>query len=115
MSADEILKWWQSNDNRPIYGYMYGYPYVYSVEKDGSYWRKDRVIQIEKKKIELGRNKDCFIFVWGGPGPDFNIYRFPDYGITWAFSEDEISNDYVMKKFENGWKLVKSEVKHGLV
>ena len=38
----------------------------------------------------LGKDNDCLIFVWGWPGPDANIYRFEDYGVTWAFTKKEL-------------------------
>lgn len=108
MSKEEILKWFNSDSSNPIYGYMYGAPYVYSGGIEKSEWRRDKLIEIKKSEIRLGENKDCFVFIWGWPGPDFNIYRFSDYGVTWAFSESEVDTDYVMEKQGNAWKLVKN-------
>ena len=107
MKNEEILKWFDSDSSNPIYGYMYGAPYVYSAGIEKSEWIRDKLIEIKKSELRLGENKDCFVFIWGWPGPDFNIYKFSDYGVTWAFSESEVDTDYVMEKQGNNWKLVK--------
>ena len=105
---EEILKWFDSDNSNSIYGYMYGAPYVYSCGIEKSEWRRDKLIEIKKSELRLGVNKDCFVFIWGWPGPDFNIYEFSDYGVTWAFSESEVDTGYVMEKQGNAWKLVKN-------
>lgn len=56
----------------------------------GSRTINDEIIEINKSDLTLGKNGDCFIYVWGFPGPDVNIYDFKEYGETWAFSKDEI-------------------------
>ena len=30
-----------------------------------------------------------FVFIWGFPGPDYNDYRFIDYGRTWTFTPED--------------------------
>ena len=86
MTEQEILEWYYSDDCSPIYAYMYGKPWINVCNR----LERDRVIDIEKKELKLGADKNCFIFVWGYPGPDYNVYNFEDYGITWAFKEEEI-------------------------
>ena len=106
MTAQEILDWYESEGDGSIYGYMYGSPWIYN----GSYeeWRRDELIEWKKSELELGRNRDCFCVVWGWPGPDYNIYKFRDYGITWAFTEGEIATDTKMVKNSDGsWTLVR--------
>jgi hypothetical protein len=31
------------------------------------------------------------IYIWGWPGPDYNFYKFSDYGETWAFTKEELA------------------------
>ena len=38
----------------------------------------------------LGSTGPCFVYVWGWPGPDFNVYSLADYGKTWAFTKEEL-------------------------
>jgi hypothetical protein len=40
--------------------------------------------------LEIGIHADCFIYVWGWPGPDANIYEFKDYGKTWSFYKKDL-------------------------
>jgi hypothetical protein len=35
-------------------------------------------------------NPDCFVYIWGYPGPDGNIYEFKDYGKTWSFNKNDL-------------------------
>ena len=64
-----------------FYGTMYGGPYGLHE------W--DKIIEIDKKDIEFCKNEDAFYYVWGWPGPDVNIYKFKDYGKTWAFRKED--------------------------
>lgn len=89
MTNEEILSRYNSAECDVIYGFMYGEPYIFVGGNPRTY-RPDEIIEIEKSNLRLGKNKNCFIFVWGWPGPDANIYYFKDYGRTWAFSPGEI-------------------------
>ena len=51
---------------------------------------KDQIIDIETKEIDWNEKRDKFYWIWGGPGPDFNIYTEDTYGKGWAFTEEEI-------------------------
>lgn len=84
MSNSEILDKWYNPYIKSIYGFMYGEPYLTGKQKD-------KIIEIEKKDCSLSEDEDSLIFIWGWPGPDYNIYYFGDYGRTWAFSEEEIN------------------------
>ena len=88
MNQKEILQKYEQCNH--IYGYMYGSPTIVVYGPNGRIEEPDKVIQIEKQDITLGKDKDCLIFIWGWPGPDANIYKFKDYGITWAFTEEEL-------------------------
>lgn len=81
MNNEEILKRLKHEDF--IYGYMYGRPYINTSHG----YEKDKVIKIKTSELQVGKNKDCFIYIWGYPGPDGNIYKFSDYNVTWSFDE----------------------------
>ena len=92
MDNAEIIKKYESEDVKSIFGFMYGQPFV-NVFKNGNLVReKDRVIEIRKEALDLSRKRDGFFYVWGMPGPDYNFYRFSDYGITWAFTAEELAD-----------------------
>lgn len=71
-------------DNLPdtIWGTMYG-------EK----CTDTNTIILNIKKTALHRTKadDSIIYIWGWPGPDGNIYKYSDYGVTWAFTPEELA------------------------
>ena len=70
-----------------FYGTMYGGPYGKS--------KFDRILEINKKDIKFCKNADAFYYIWGWPGPDANIYYIKDYGITWAFNEEDFREEEV--------------------
>ena len=85
MTEEKILEWYNNPDGRPIYGFMYGYPFENAT--------RDDLIELSKDDVELTENvldEPGFYFVWGAPGPSYNFYRFCDYGKTWAFTPEEL-------------------------
>ena len=88
MDEKEILAWYESDDERSIWGFMYGMP----TEYNGSV--KDALEEWKKNELHLSSSKDSFYVIWGGPGPDFNIYKLSDYGKTWAFTIEEIDMEW---------------------
>lgn len=79
MSKEEIIKWFESSKNDSIVGYMYGNKKI-----------DERTVEISKDSLQMNINKDAFLYRWGWPGPDVNCYKFEDYGITWAFTKEEL-------------------------
>lgn len=61
---------------RGFYGAMYGDP-------------KDKKIYI--KGSTIGGDGNLY-YIWGMPGPDHNVYKHKDYGITWALTEEEFED-----------------------
>ena len=86
MTNNEIRKLFYSPSTK-FYGTMYGGPYGKS--------EFDRILEINKKNIKFCKNTDAFYYVWGWPGPDVNLYYFKDYGITWAFNEEDFKKEEV--------------------
>ena len=64
-----------------IYGYMYGRPLENNKE----------ILQINAAGLNIWDSGFCF--VWGWPGPDYNLYKYEDYGKTWAFTKEEVKED----------------------
>ena len=73
--------------------YIYGYMHCSGHSTSGE------IIKINKSQLKLRRNmspigddfqKLAIIYVWGGPGPDFNTYYIEDYKKTWGFTQDDL-------------------------
>ena len=61
----------------------------------GMHKSKDSVIKIKTKEIykfvfDWAGKGPAFIYLWGWPGPDGNVYLIDDYEKTWAFTEEEL-------------------------
>ena len=78
-------------ESNSIYGYMYGKPYILRSTERKIEKIPDKIIEIKKKELQEGL--EGYIFIWGYPGPDYNYYKFSDYGITWAFTEEELNGN----------------------
>lgn len=91
MTGKQILERLSSGSEQSIFGFMYGKPYV----NTNRGVERDRVIEISVDSLDIIEEESCLFYVWGFPGPDYNVYYFSDYGKTWAFSKDELltSND----------------------
>lgn len=77
MTKSEIVLRMESADG--IYGTMYGgdeEDYVFVPKCDLREWEKDTCTG--------------YYFIWGYPGPDYNVYLFSDYGRTWSFDENDL-------------------------
>lgn len=86
---DRKPKWESDLENfGGIYGYMYGY-------RSENIPLEEDITFIPKDCLQIGKYKDCFIYVWGWPGPDANIYDFKDYGKTWSFNKKDLKNNVV--------------------
>lgn len=49
-----------------------------------------QIVKIEVSNLEWSENQETFIYVWGWPGPDFNLYTRETYGKGWAYTKKEI-------------------------
>lgn len=81
MTKEQILDWWFTPD-------INSNPYIYTKEKDGIY-------EIHKISLMITRSKDAFAYIVNYPGPICDIYRFEDYGTTWAFTQEELENKWI--------------------
>lgn len=58
---------------------------------DGVYVRlRNAIIPIAAKDLVWGNNDEAACYVWGWPGPDYNIYSRGNYKTDWAFTKQEI-------------------------
>ena len=61
----------------------------------GLHKSKDRILKIKTSDIDHyvfnWYGEPAFIYIWGYPGPDYNVYKMSDYGETWAFTEAELT------------------------
>lgn len=76
--------------HKAIWGYMYGRPIYNSVIGT----REEQIIEIKTKAIEWSDDpkvaSEEFLWIWGWPGSDYNIYLKKDYGQTWAYTKKEL-------------------------
>ena len=72
-----------------IYGTMYGQTWLHFSE----YNLRDEVVFIDKKCLKVWDNG--FMYIWGGPGPDYNVYKWEDFGVTWGFTPHDIKDQDV--------------------
>lgn len=94
MTRSEIYKKFYSPSTTYIYGRMYGNKYLLTNDGNGLQIKfLDKILKLNKKDIKIGADGESFIYVWGFPGPDYNIYKFSDYGETWAFEEKDFSEE----------------------
>jgi len=49
------------------------------------------ILEIEKSALSRTKKDDSVYYIWGWPGPDANCYKYSDYGITWAFTPEELA------------------------
>lgn len=83
MTSDEIIEWFNSNEDGSITGGMYG-----------GMLSNDTPIKINKSDLIMSRDKDAFYYLWGYQGPDYTEFRFEDYGITWRINGGVMKNEY---------------------
>ena len=94
MTRNEIYKKFYSPSTTYIYGRMYGNKYLLTNDGNGLQIKiLDRILKIDKKNIKICTDGESLIYVWGFPGPDYNIYKFSDYGETWAFEKEDFNEE----------------------
>lgn len=93
IDTNEVILHWEKEEdfdvydyvmkNEHIYSFMYGHRCnIHPIEKD--------IIQISTKELKWSVDKTVFYYVWGFPGPDFNIYTAENYLKSWAVTKEEL-------------------------
>lgn len=66
------------------------YSLLYSPNRIKSMTLKEQIECIPTSKLKWSFPSTQFIYVYGWPGPDFNVYTAETYGKGWAFTKQEI-------------------------
>lgn len=51
---------------------------------------EEQIVEIQTSKLKWYLNSEGFVYVWGWPGPDSNLYTRETYGKGWAYTKEEI-------------------------
>lgn len=73
-------------------------PVIYSrlytgtiVNADGTSAENNTIVEIETKKFRYHKDdEETAYYIWGWPGPDYNIYSRENYREDWAFTKREM-------------------------
>ena len=80
MTREKILNWWYAPNNNIN-------PFIYGVYNDGEI---DYIESFHKSELLITKRRDGFVF-YNAQLNAFTLYKFEDYGKTWAFSEEELT------------------------
>ena len=50
------------------------------------------IIEIDVSELEWTKDHQEFLYFYGFPGPCYNVYTRDNYGIDWAYTEEELVN-----------------------
>ena len=62
------------------------------------------ILHIDPNSLHF--DEDGMVFIWGWPGPDYNLYKYSDYGNTWALMEREIRMQHHRSSHIHNFKVV---------
>ena len=68
-------------------------PVIYSrlyTNADGTSVENNTIIEIETDNLSWSKDGETAYYIWGWPGPDYNIYSRGNYGKDWAFAKREM-------------------------
>lgn len=68
-------------------------PVIYSrlyTNADGISEENNTIIEIETGNLSWSKDEETAYYIWGWPGPDYNIYSRENYGKDWAFTKREM-------------------------
>ena len=55
---------------------------------------EEQIIKIETSELQWSEDEEKFIYIWGWPGPDYNIYSRDTYGKGWGYTKKEIIKEW---------------------
>ena len=75
--------------------------------------RPAKIIKLEEKIVKRDRDGLGFFYIYGWPGPDYDYYRYSDFGYSWAFSKDELlhAQETEWEKWQRGTCLSREETR----
>ena len=56
----------------------------------GRWFSYDNIDKLSTKEMDI--LPDRMRYIWGGPGPEFDDFKFVDYGKTWSFAEEDLKS-----------------------
>lgn len=68
-------------------------PIIYSrlyTNADGTPTENNTIIEIETGNLSWSKDGETAYYVWGWPGPDYNIYSRRNYKTDWASAKREM-------------------------
>ena len=68
-------------------------PIIYSrlyTNADGTSAENNTIIEIETGNLSWSKDEETAYYIWGWPGPDYNIYSRGYYKTDWAFTKQEM-------------------------
>lgn len=81
-------------DNKNFYDWVMSHEKVYSLLYSPSRIDNtpisEQLFEVKTKDLDWSFDHNSFVYVWGYPGPDYNLYTIKTYGKGWAFSKEEI-------------------------
>lgn len=85
------------NTNRSLKEIFQTVPVIYSrlytgtiVNADGAPAENNTIIEIKTEKFRYSKDGEEAYYIWGWPGPDYNIYSRENYRKDWAFTKREM-------------------------
>ena len=74
--------------------YKYIFSLMYSPTRVNFHSLEEQIIKIETSELQWSEDEEKFIYIWGWPGPDYNIYSRDTYGKGWAYTKKEIIKEW---------------------
>ena len=63
---------------------------MYSPHRVNSISLEEQIIEINTEELRFSADGSLFTYIWGWPGPDYNVYSLSTYGRGWALTKEEI-------------------------
>ena len=57
---------------------------------DETFVENNTIIEIETGNLSWSKDGKTAYYIWGWPGPDYNIYSRENYKTDWAFTKQEM-------------------------
>ena len=74
--------------------YKYIFSLMYSPTRVNFRSLEEQIIKIKTSELQWSEDEENFIYIWGWPGPDYNIYSRNIYGKGWAYTKKEIIKEW---------------------
>ena len=76
-------------DNKNFYDWVMShekiYSLLYSPSRIDNTPISEQLFEVKTKDLDWNLDHNSFVYVWGYPGPDYNLYTIETYGKGWAF------------------------------